>query len=366
MPWTILHTECSTGWGGQEIRIFSEMEAMQKRGHYVLLAAPERSTICKRCRDAGFPVFAFHDEKWRYPVAIMELARLFRRQKVQIVNTHSSRDGWIGGLAARLARVPLIIRSRHIDVTYPNRFLSRIAYGRLPHLVLTTSNKITDGLLVSLDLNPAKVITVPTGVDLKKFHPDVKSDLRKELGMDPNVKLIGMASVLRSWKGHYDFLIAARAIAKKYPSVRFVIAGDGPMKETVIRQIEELELTQHVSLLGHRNDVPQVLAALDIVVLPSTAHEGIPQTMLQAMAMGKPVIGTRVGGIPEVIEDGWNGLLVPSRDAAAIAQAALRLIDNHTLRDNLTKKARETILQRHSLDTMCETLEGIYASHLPS
>ena len=130
---TIAHTEYSLGWGGQEIRIFTEMQALRARGHRLLLCAPARSRIYQQAQTDGFPVLEVFDRRNQLPRSVWRMATWFRRERVAVVNMHSSGDGWAGGLAARLASVPLILRSRHIEVDYPNPRLSRIAFHHLPH-----------------------------------------------------------------------------------------------------------------------------------------------------------------------------------------------------------------------------------------
>lgn len=360
----IAHTESSLGWGGQEIRVFTEMLAMRKRGHRLLLFAPSRSTIYARCQEAGFLVYSFSDHKAHYPLTILRLAAAFRREKVQVVNPHSSRDGWLAGVAARLAGVPLVIRSRHIEVDYPNRWLSRIAYKLLAHQVLTTSQRISDRLIQELGLSPGKVACVPTGIDLAQFDPQVPGKLHEELALPPEIPLVGMVSVLRSWKGHKHFLDAAAEIIRQTQHVQFVIAGDGPLRSWLAETIREMGLEARVRMLGHRDDVPNILASLSVLVLPSTAHEGIPQIVLQAQAMSRAVVGTTVGGIPEVVTDGVTGLLVPPGDVRLLVEAIGSLLNNASQRACLGQQARKRAEQEYGLENMCQQLEDLYAHHL--
>lgn len=360
----ILHSECSTGWGGQEIRIFTEMKAMRARGHELFLASPMRTSLYRRCRESGFPVFDFNDAKWSYPAAILKLAGIFKKEKIQVVNMHSSRDGWVAGVAARMAGVPLIIRSRHIDVAYPNRLMSRLVYHRIPHHVLTTSARIATNIIEALDLDSEHVTCVPTGIDLQRFHPEVKSLLRSQLGVKGRTKLIGMVSVLRSWKGHDYFLEAVDILSRQRDDLRFVIAGDGPMKDHITQRIYAAKLHKVVTMLGHRDDVENVLAALDVLALPSYAHEGIPQILLQALAMGKPVVASRVGGIPEIITDGETGLLVEPQNSSALAREILELAGSSDFAKKMAQKGREKVVKHHSLEAMCGQLEQIYQRYL--
>jgi glycosyltransferase involved in cell wall biosynthesis len=358
--WRILHTESSRGWGGQEARVFAELEWMRARGHWVALAAHPKSAIAKHAQKARINFYPLRTHKALLPVAVAQMTAWLIGKRVDVVNTHSSNDGWLAGLAARLAGC-ILIRSRHIEVDYPNRLWSGLAYRYLPHHVVTTSQRIADRLAGELNIPVSRVTCISTGVDLIKFNFQAPGMLRQELDLAPNVTLVGMISVLRSWKGHATFLDGAAKLLKdsKRP-VHFVIAGDGPGREELTGKIGQEPWKNHVTLLGHRDDVPNVLASLDVLVLPSFAHEGIPQIILQAQAMARAVVGTTIGGIPEVVENGVTGLLVPPRDPDALAEKIRLVLDDSDLRARVGRAARENIEKHHSLDAMGERLLGLY------
>ncbi len=359
--WRILHTESSRGWGGQEVRVFVELEWMRARGHWVALAAHPDSAIAKRAQEAGITFYPLNTHKVFLPIAVAQMTAWLIRNRIDVVNTHSSNDGWVAGLAARLARHPILIRSRHIEVDYPNRFWSGLAYRYLPRHVLTTSQRIANRLVEELSIPATRVTCVSTGVDLARFNPGMQGALRQELNLTPDVALVGMISVLRSWKGHATFLDAAAQLLKKSKQpIRFVIAGDGPGRQELTEKIAQEPWKDHVTLLGHRNDVPNILASLDVLVLPSFAHEGIPQIILQAQAMARSVVATTVGGIPEVVGNGVTGLLVPPRNPDALAEKIAALLDDPALRTRLGEAARQNIEKHHSLDAMGERLLKLY------
>jgi glycosyltransferase involved in cell wall biosynthesis len=216
-------------------------------------------------------------------------------------------------------------------------------------------------LVEELGVERARIECVPTGVDLDRFQPDLAGTLKKELGLGPEAQLVGMISVLRSWKGHATFLDAAEQILDRVPGrAHFIVAGDGPGRDELARKVAQLRCRDSVTLLGHREDVPNLLASLDVLALPSYAHEGIPQIILQAQAMGRAVVATTVGGIPEVVEDGVNGLLVPPRDAEALAEKMMLLLNTPTLRWNLGETARVRVEEEYSLDIMGRRLLWLY------
>jgi glycosyltransferase involved in cell wall biosynthesis len=359
--WRILHSESSLGWGGQEVRVFAELAWMRARGHWVALAADPRSAIARQAAAAGMNFYALKTHKALLPLEALRLTEWLLKEKVEVVNTHSSNDGWVAGLAARMTRIPMLIRSRHIEVDYPNRFWSGLAFRRLPHHVITTSQRIAERLRIELGVPADRISCVPTGVDLDRFRPDVPGHLRQEMGLGPEVALVGMISVLRSWKGHATFLdAAAQLLEYRQGQVHFVIAGDGPGREELTQQVARAPWRGNVTLLGHRDDVPNLLASLDVLVLPSFAHEGIPQIVLQAQAMGRPVVATTIGGIPEVIEDGVNGLLLPPRDPAMLAEKIAWMLDDAAWRERLGLAAHMGIQKNYGLDVMGERLLALY------
>jgi glycosyltransferase involved in cell wall biosynthesis len=361
--WRILHTESSRGWGGQEVRVLAELEWMKAQGHWVALAAHPKSEIAKRAAAADIRFYPLRTAKVLLPFEVVRLALWMTQYRVELVNTHSSNDGWLAGLAARLALTPILIRSRHIEVDYPNKISSGVAFRWLPHHVITTSQRIADRLTKELRVPAERVTCVATGVDLTRFYPVLTGTLHEQLGLESDVALVGMISVLRSWKGHATFLeAAAKLLADSGRKIHFVIAGDGPARDEWTRFIKQEPWAGHVTLLGHRTDVPNVLASLSVLVLPSYAHEGIPQIILQAQAMMRPVVATTIGGIPEVVQDGVTGLLVPPKDGEALAEKIRAVLDDPTLAANLGYAARMHIEQGYSLDAMGARLLELYDS----
>lgn len=361
--WRIAHTEASAGWGGQEHRVLAELSGFQKRGCAVWLLAPRKSSIFERAHQAGIPVVAVDYSKMRLPLNIAKFAAWLRKNRIQVLNPHSSRDGWLFGLAGRLAGVPLIIRTRHIDVDYPNPAVSRHAFTTLADHVLTTSDKISKHFQEAFHLPENRVTTLPTGIDIERFAPE---GAKADIGAQPGVPVIGMVSVLRSWKGHFTYLEAARILKDAGFPARFVVVGEGPFRGPIEDKIAALRLGKLVSLLGHREDVPGVLRALSLLVIPSIGHEGVPQIGLQALATKTPVVGSDAGGIPEIIRPGETGRIFPAGDAASLARAIRETIEQPDQTRLMIERGFSDIQAGHSLESMLDKLDLLYSRNIPS
>ncbi len=363
--WRIAHSEASLGWGGQEHRILAEINGFRSRGSEVWLIAPMDSQIYQRASQAGVSIVAQRfDQRYLMPYHILRLAWWLHRQRIEIVNPHSSRDGWLLTIAARIARVPLIIRSRHFDVPIPNKSLSRLMYKEWSHHILTTSPKITSSLASTFDLDLDAITTLPTGVDLQRFKPEGPKADFSAFALPPQTPLIGMVTVIRAAKG-IQILAEAVHLLKAHHGIQVhcIIAGEGPALEYVQSMVSRFSVGNQFTFLGHREDVPEIMRALDIIAIPSF-HEAIPQSGLQALAMGVPVVASDVGGIPSIIRHGETGRLVPPHDAAALAAAIREILEQKLQTQAMSHAGREFIMAHHSLDTMLDRLHALYRRHL--
>lgn len=362
---TILHTEASMGWGGQEIRILNEMLGMQRRGHEMLLAAPSGARIHERALNAGIQTFAVRMDRCNFAPGAFELGRILREHRVSILNTHSSRDSWMGSLAGRFAGVK-VLRTRHISSALNKSPLTRLVYGPLCDGIITTGRFIGTQIANELGITPHKIHSIPTGIHVEKFVGADGGKVRAELGLSAGSLVVGVAAVLRSWKGHLVLLEALPLILSACPGVKLLIAGDGPMRPEIERKIAGLGLFGSVVLMGHREDIPEVIHAFDVAIMASYASEGIPQFVLQAMAAGKPIVGTRVGGIPEVVHHGVNGVLIEPRQPGRIAEAIQPLLADAERRRKMGEAGRRMARENHTEDRMLDRLEELYTRILGS
>ncbi len=359
---TILHTESSTGWAGQEMRIIIEAKEMKKLGHRIIIAAQSGSGIIPAIDREGFEKEILSMKKKDFIISIIQFVKIISKHNVDIVNTHSSWDSWIASIAARISsHKPIIIRTRHLSTPVSKGLLSRIVYQYLPRLVITTGNSIRESLININRFTHDKIVSIPTGVDLDVFCPrPVTNELRSKFGISKEGKAIGTIAALRSWKGHDYLLEAAKILIEKRKDTKFVIAGDGPRYNHLVEKAKSMGITNHVLFLGYRDDIPDILSMLDVVVLPSYANEGVPQSILQAMAMGKPVVASSAGSIPEVVHDKETGILVEPKNANALAEGIVFMLDNHDFSRTVAANARKLIEAEYSLRHMVSRIEEIY------
>jgi glycosyltransferase involved in cell wall biosynthesis len=353
----ILHTESSTGWGGQENRTLNELFALRECGFIPQLACPPQARLGARAREAGFQVHGIPMRGALDLPAILHLRRLMRAQTIDIVNTHSGRDTQLAGMAAKsLGRTrPRVVRTRHLALPISSLF----TYTRLVDHVVTVSRFVAS-YLVSAGVPAARITAVPTGIDLARYDRAlVAGDLRAELGLPADGLLIGTVAILRRKKGHADLLEAVPRVLARFPTAHFVFAGDGPQQENLTRLINELGIGNHVHLLGLRRDIVNVLASLDLFVLP-THQEALGTAFVEAGAMGLPSIATRVDGVPEVIDDGKTGLLVPVKDPVALADAIIGLLADPARRRAMGNAAQEMVRQYYSREAMVNQMIAVY------
>jgi glycosyltransferase involved in cell wall biosynthesis len=300
---------------------------------------------------------------------MFRLAIFLRRGGFRIVHTHDLYANLLGIPAAMIARVPVIISSQrdlsHLGLYQTRRRVWLRHLQRLSTAVLTNAGAVRDALLAENHFAREKVRVIHNGVDMQKFAHGSRD--REWLKQDTaQEKWIGLVGNMHSdVKGHPWLIAAAELITREFPATRFVLVGDGELRKDYERQVAELGLGRHFLFLGHRDDVPRVLACCDIAILPSKA-EGLPNAVLEYLAVGLPTVATRVGGNTEIIQDGKTGLLIPPEDSAALAEGILRLLREPGFAASLGKNGREYVASEFSFKKMIENTDQLYTELLHS
>lgn len=299
--------------------------------------------------------------------ALRELTRLFRDRHYDIVHTHTSKAGFVGRLAAVRAGVPVIVHTPHGNIFqgYFNPVTTRVfiameryAARRTDRIVELTPGGVDEHLAMRIGRREQFAV-VFSGIDVAPFESAMerRAQTRRALGYDDATFLVGAAGRLEPIKGFAYFVEAARRVCERCPNARFVLAGQGSL-EAELRE-RAAPLGGRFRLLGAREDVPDLMAALDLFVLTSL-NEGMGRVLLEAGAAGVASVATRVGGVPDIIEDTRTGLLVPPRDAAATADAVCAMAGDDARRRAMGQAARHRVVPEYSLERMQQKIETLY------
>jgi glycosyltransferase involved in cell wall biosynthesis len=354
---TILHTESSLGWGGQERRTLREILALSSDSFRAILACQPESRIGQEARGKKLPVELVKMRGNFDPLAVVRLLWLVHHFSVDIVHTHSSADSWMASAAAKISpRRPKVVRTRHLNAS----FNIRLIYSFMADRVITVGGSTRQYMIREKGIPPDKVMTIPTGIDLSMFDAEeVQGDLRQELGIPSQAPVFGTVSVFRRLKGHQVLLEATPEILRAVPEARLLLAGEGPQEKNLRKKIEELGIGKSVLMPGFREDVPRVLNTMDVFVFPSL-QEALGTAILEALAMRRAVVASRVGGIPEIIEDGKTGYFIDPENSTDIAEKVIHLLKNPELRLQMGDRGRRFVETHYDHRLMVRRLEDLY------
>jgi glycosyltransferase involved in cell wall biosynthesis len=359
----ILHIETGLNWGGQEFRTLEEIQWLNDHGHRAFLVCQPDSEIGGRAQSLKVPMLAVPVARGANPASLAKVVRLCRREKIDLVHAHSSTDSSIS-YPLYLMGWP-VIRSQHVLPKQKNSF-NRTFFHRFGCTrVIATADAVRDDLVARFRVRPAKIDVVGEGIDLSRFNPEADGKwFSQKLDVPVGMPLVGMVAMVRPKKGHVQFVNAAAIVLKNNPDVRFVMAGEANadtrvFQEKLYRNITGARATHAISTPGYIDDVPGLMAAMDVVVVPSLS-EAQSRVVPEAFAMRKPVIASRVGGLPELVQDGVTGLLVPPDDPPALAKAILRLLDDPALRQKLAHAGHQKACADLSFDRMMEKTLAVY------
>jgi len=357
----ILHTESSIGWGGQEIRILTEAQGMIARGHEVTLLTAPSADIYPAAQRRNIPVVALPIEKKR-PRALLAVRTWLtaHRGQFDVINTHSSTDSWLVALArASLRDVPPVVRTRHVSTAVHDDRATRWLYQSASSHIVTAGEALRRQLVRDNGFPPERITSVPTGIDLARFRPMDRNAARRQLGLDARPAL-GILATLRDWKGHDYLLDAWKRLAPRFADWQLLVIGDGPQRGRLEARVGDEGLAQSVRFVGNQDDVPVWLNSLDLFTLPSFGDEGVPQGIMQAMACGLAVVATSVGAIEEAVQRDQTGLIVPPRDAAALADALGALMADPARRAAMGAAGREYAIAHFGIDRMLDAMEAVF------
>jgi len=361
----------SAAYGGGERYLELLFDRLDRSRYRAMLICPEPGPFVGRMKERGVETHLVHLAPLFNPLALWRLTRLLRRERVTILQTHGARANFYGRIAGHLAGVPVIISTVHNSLKdYEVSLLTRWFYIKalrltlpLVHRIICVSNSNRHDEINECPAAAARIQTVYNGVDPSAFpsQPN-RQKVREELGIVSGPVLVMIARLAEA-KGHRFLLQALPNLIKAWPNLCCVFVGDGELREDLHRLAVELAVERSCCFLGVREDIADILAAADVVVLPSLS-EGFPFVLLEALAMGCPVVASRVNGIPELIEDRKTGILVSARDPHALMVAIREVLSDPIAAVRMGAEGRAMVRERFTVDHMVGNTTAIFDAAL--
>jgi len=362
----VMHVLSDMKVGGAGKWLINLLKAADRSRFEIKVVLPSGSMLIDIIKGLGYEVVTVDgmQDKSFDKGTIALLYKMFKNYKPHIVHTHASLSARI---AARMAGVKAVVHTKHC-IDAPKKGLAKSAgafvNSRLSDRIIAVSEAVKQNI-VEAGLPEEKTEVIYGGIDeLRELPEDQKTVVRESLGIGRSDIVAGMVARLAEVKGHVYFIEAADIISKSADNVKFLIAGIGPKEQELKKLVAEKGLQQKVIFVGYVEDIDRIYNIIDINVI-SSVSEALCLSLIEGMCLGKPSVGTNVGGIPEVIRNGENGLLVPARDSQALAEAILKLAKDPLLRKTMGQKGREFMKMNFTNGAMAEKIESLYEKLAP-
>jgi len=358
-------------FGGGE-RVFAQIiNGLPQEQYKIFLASHPNEEFLQAIRSASVHFFSVDFSSRLNFSLIPRLTKIIKEHEIRIVHGQGARAEVYARLASRLAGNSRYVSTIAMPVegfdvgpfrkrtyTFFDRFSERFV-----DRFLVVSNALREAMIRDHGIPAKKVIRIYNGIEIEHYSPQEKSGSRQGISQEFNVgqdtPLIGTIGRL-VWQKGFEYLISAiPEILKTFSRTKMLIVGDGPLRDELVALAQKLNVEEHVIFTGFRDDIKDILSAIDVLVVPSLL-EGFPMITLEGMAMAKPVIATKIAGIEEQITDGKSGILIPPRDADAIAAAIIRLVTDKKLAQNLGLEARRKVEKEFTVQKMVGETETVY------
>jgi glycosyltransferase involved in cell wall biosynthesis len=357
-----LHIDSARTWRGGQSQVLQLVTGLEELGHPAVLVAHEGGELKRRASE-GLRFFGFSPRSEFDISAAWRIGKILKDVQPDVVHAHDPMGVALAAMALQmttgLAKDPLFVAARRVDFHLKRHAFSKWKYRQID-LFIAASNLIAK-MLESDGIPADRIRTVHDGVSTGVIDKQPLVDAHAAFGLPHGAPIVGNVAALAAHKGQKHLVAAAAKVVRTLPDVRFLIIGEGELREPLARQIKQLGLERHVHLTGFRTDVIGLQKSFDVFAM-SSVTEGLGSAMLDAMACGTAIVATRAGGIPEAITDDVHGLLVPPGDSGALATALIRVLKEPDLRQRLAKAARARVTDEFSVDLMVRRTVELYAS----
>jgi glycosyltransferase involved in cell wall biosynthesis len=350
--------------GGAEILLRDLVPGLREAGFQVSVGFSTSGPIQESIREMGIPLTKLPRLMRVDPGLFWGICQLIRRERPQIVHTHLFKSDFHGRLAARFCKVPVVVSTAHNNDVWAQTVPLGYLYGltaRLADRIIAVADEVRDYQICYTHTPALKIVTINNGVNVSIFEDQLENGkaVKDELGLHESAPVIGMIGRLERQKDHQTFLEAAVHIRESLPEARFLIVGDGTLREELTLRARDLNLLPSVIFCGIRKDIPAVLAAIDLLVF-SSRWEGLPVALLEGMASGLPIVSTAVGGIPGAVVENETALLVSPADPEELAKACLVILKNKELARRFGLAGKKRVFERYSIQAMIARTVELY------
>ncbi|MDQ2731506.1 MAG: glycosyltransferase [Armatimonadota bacterium] len=349
-PLQILEYITASSLGGAEHVVRAVGHELEARGHSLLFVSPRDRLLTPILRKEGFAVLAPRTYGKVDPLTLMRLAHIIRSRRIQVIHTHLSTASLLGSLAARVCGIPCVATAHGLNTAFSYRYATRI---------VAVSDAVRQHF-IQQGIPAAKIRVVHNGINVDHFGmlPD-RQQARDRFGFGPEDQVVLYAGHLTVDKGAGLLLPIMQRLWERHPSARLLLLGEGELRSTLEKDIREGSLEKRVLLMGFQADIRPFLAAADLMLLPSL-KEGLGMVLLEAMAAGLPAVATDVGGIPEAIDPGLTGELVPLGDVDAFALTCTAILTDRSRYERMSAAARIRAREQFSIQRSVSALEGVF------
>ena len=364
-PITVLYVTYGLEPGGAERVVLSLASRLDRRKYRPLVCSLRKGGSLVADFEANDVKVVITRKKRGFDASVLaRMKQLIIEERVGVVHSHNFSANFWGRLAGRWARVPIMIASEHTLASDKSPLQQRAdaVLCKWTDKIIAVSESVRRAHIATCQIPPDRITTVYNGIDLHEADTArPRHEVRTELGLPGDSPVVAIVGRLAEAKGYRFFLEAAGAVASVLPKTRFLIIGDGPLRETLTETTNRLGLEKHVMFLGYRKDRLDVLNVCDVAVL-SSVREGLPIALLEYMLLKKPIVATHVGGVPEAIQDGVTGLLVPPSESGRLALKILDLLCDPTTASRLGLRAHQRLQESFSEDMMVAKTQEVYDS----
>jgi len=358
----ILQITTGTTWSGGQEQVYQLSKGLVQKGHEITLICPPGSSLGDKLEKMNLPVERIQMRGELDFLAIPQIIKVMAQKNFDLVNAHRPTAHMLAWIASILKGIPTFIVTRRVALPIRNPLSAKLKYTFKVSKIIAVSQSVRQ-VLINSGVPPARIEVIYSGTDLERFSP-LRIDgasFRQALGLDPSLPLVGAIGnhSPQNLRGYNYFLRAAAEVIKAVPHARFIVVGEGTSCKELLTLSKNMGLANHLLFLGFRENVPELLAAIDLLV-SAALTDGFSGVIREAMAMKKPVVATQVDGNRELIQDGINGLLVPPADANALAEKIIYLLKHRDLALDMGSKGRSVVERSFSVQQMVENTERLY------